>query len=436
MQMRKITGLATVLLFAFTLVQEAHGAPVVSDTGSTKAVPMVPPSAQTVYREAVEKLAADDLAGAERAFQRMLEEHPENGTALLGLAEIAFKLGQSERAEGYVLQAVGAEPTNAYAQAALGRLLATQRQFDAAEAALLRATLLDQALVRPRMDLADLYATVLRNPDEAVALYRSVVTLEPDHAGAYYALGVTLLRLGEQEQAVAALESAARLAPGNPLPHVALAQVAVLTGAPDHGVRSVERALEIQPNLAEALELRGDIRQIKGELDQALADYTAAIGAQPSRVSALLKQASLRQAMGDTTRAARDYLAALEINPDIALAYNNLAWMATEKNTELDQAERWARRAVELGPDVADFHDTLGWVLRARGMLQDAQQALERAIFLDPASAEIFYHLGVVHQELDRPDEAARAFNKSLEINRAHEPARRALESLGIPAGS
>lgn len=423
-------GLSWVLPLALALFQA--GALALEMGFSTRAMPLLPPSAQPAYREAIERLAKDDLNGAEEAFRGILEKHPGNGTVMLGLAEVASRLGEPEKAETYIRQAVAAEPGNAHAQASWGRLLATKGDFAGAEAALLRATEIDQGLVRPRMDLADLYATVLAKPSEAVELYRSVVRLDPSHAGAHYALGVTLSRLGQHGEALAALQDSARLAPQNPLPQLALARLAMRTGEPTEAMRSVERALEIQPRLAEALELRGDIRQAQGETALASADYAAAIEAQPNRVSALLKQGSLRQVTGALQQATQAYLAAVAIDPNLALAYNNLAWIAVDSGDGLEQAETWARRAIELRPEIADYHDTLGWVLRARGRLQDAYSALQRATALDPESAGFFYHLGVVQQELDRPDEALRSFTRALEIDPAHVAAGRALEQLGI----
>jgi tetratricopeptide (TPR) repeat protein len=423
-------ALMWVVSFALALTQT--GALALEMGVTTKAIPLLPPSVQPAYLEAIEKLAEDDLGGAEMAFQGILKRHPANGIALLGLAEVASRSGNPAKAETYIREAVAAEPGNAYAQASMGRLLATQGEFSGAEKALLRSTRIDETLIRPRMDLADLYATSLGKPLKAVELYRSVVSLEPTHAGAHYALGVTLARLGERDEALIDLQDAARLAPQNPLPQLALTRLAMQTGEAPRAMQSVERALEIQPGLAEALELRGDIRQLQGELELALVDYDSAIKAQPNRVSALLKAASVRQVMGNTRQASEAYLTALALDPTLAPAYNNLAWIAVDSGDRLDNAEEWARQAVDLSPENADYHDTLGWVLLAVGKPEEARTALERATVLDPEAAVFFYHLGVVQQELNRSDEAARSFAKALQIDPGHRDAKRALEELGI----
>jgi tetratricopeptide (TPR) repeat protein len=375
-------------------------------------------------------LAGNDVAGAELAFKRALEKQPGHANALLGLAEIAFKRNQPDQAGRLIRQAAQSEPGNAHAQSSLGRLLAVQKKYPEAEAALKKAAELDPKLVRPRMDLADLYATALRRPTDALSLYQRVLEIDPGHAGAHYAFGMTQMRLGDPAKARTALESSARLEPANPLPALALASLAIQRKDWDGAMTWLERALKIQPSLAEALELRGDVWQSRGGPDKALADYEAAFRAQPSRVSAVLKQASLLQQLGRADAAGKAYLAALKLNPRLALAYNNLAWMAVDSGKNLDQAEQWGRKAVELGPEVADFHDTLAWVYRARGRLKDAEQSLQRATGLKGAPASAHYHLGVVRRDLGKPAEAAAAFRKALALDKNHQPAAQALRQL------
>lgn len=382
------------------------------------------------YAEAIRMIAENDLKGAELAFKRALEKQPTHANSLLGLAEIAFRTTHPEVASKLIYQAVKADPNNANAQASLGRLLAVQKRYPDAEAALKKAADLDQKLVRPRMDLADLYATVLRKPDEALSLYQNVLQIEPAHAGANYAYGMTQIRMGDMTKGRAALETSARLEPENPLPPLALARLNLQQKELDEAITWVERALKIQPTLADALELRGDVQQARNMPDKALADYAAAIRAQPNQISALMKQGSQQQQLGRNEDAGKSYLAALKVNPKLSAAYNNLAWMAAESKKNLDQAEAWGKKAIDLSPAIADFHDTLGWVYRARGDLKNAEQSLQRATSLKQVPASVYYHFGVVLQEAGKSREAADAFRKTLTLDKSYQAAEQALRRL------
>jgi tetratricopeptide (TPR) repeat protein len=382
------------------------------------------------YAEGIKKLAANDTEGAELAFNRALKKQPDHANSLLGLAEIAHQRQHPELAAKLIKQAVKAAPDNANAQASLGRLLAVQKKYPEAEKALKKAAELDPKLIRPRMDLADLYATVLGKPSAALSLYGQVLDIDPNHAGANYAYGVTLMRVGDLTKARAALETSARLAPANPLPLLALARLSLQQKELDEALILLERALTIQPTLADALELRGDIQQARRSPDKALADYSAAVLAQPDLVTAWLKQGIIQQQLGQYEEAKKSYLAAIKLDLKLSAAYNNLAWMETENRKNLEQAEVWAKKAVQLSPEIADYHDTLGWVYRARGNLKDAELSLQRATRLQHVPASVFYHLGVVLQEMGKPQEAAVAFEKALTLDKNYPAAQQALQRL------
>jgi len=436
------------LLTLAAVLSAGHAAPLVAPppSGATPAASLFAPpksgdapatkpatEAEQFYQRALERLVANDLDGAQRAFARALELQPGYANAMLGLAEVAARRNRLDDAAGLIRDAVKAEPGNAHVHASLGRLQAMRGQFKEAEASLKKAAELDPKLIRPRIDLADLYATTFRKPREALALYRAVLVIEPNHAGAHYASGVVLIGLGELEAAQRALEAAQRIEPGNPLPPLALARLKITRKDAQGAMTWVERALAIRPGMPEALEARADIWQMRGEVDKALADYASVLGASPGRVGVLLKQGSLLQKLGKSEAAAEAYQEAIKHDPRAAIAYNNLAWMAAEGRKNLDQAEKWARTAIELGPNVSAFHDTLGWVQRARGDSKAAEKSLLHATSLGGVTASTFHHLGVVQAELGKKAEAAKAFERALALDKNHAESAVALQRLARP---
>jgi tetratricopeptide (TPR) repeat protein len=385
--------------------------------------------ADRAYAQALGLFAKGDLAGAKKGFQQALTLQANHVPALLGLAEVAFQQKQPQQAAKYLQQAVEAGPNDAHAQASWGRYLAVNKRYPEAETALQRAIALDAAMVRPRMDLADLYATALKQPAKAVALYQEVLRIDAGHAGAHYALGVALARQGEADKARTSLERSAELAPDNPLPALALAQLAAGRKSLDDALRWVNQALKLQPTLAAALELRGDLHDARSNARQALADYQAAVQAAPALASAHFKLGSLFQRQNQVREAMRAYQAAIQAAPGFAAAYNNLAWLAAENRLDLDQAETWARQAVKLEPKAAAYLDTLGWVLRARGQLGEAEKTLRESLRLS-RQADTLYRLGVVLQEAGKPAEAEKAFKDALALAPGHAAAKTALAGL------
>ena len=72
-----------------------------------------------------------------------------------------------------------------------------------------------------------------------------------------------------------------------------------------------------------------------------------------------------------------------------------------------------------------------GTVLLRRGALEEARRQFEKAIELDPQSADSLYNLGVVLEGLGRTDEAIERFTAAAAINPRHLAAER-LAELGV----
>lgn len=383
-------------------------------------------------QQGIASIATNDLDSAEAAFKSCLEVMPKHTMSTLGLAEVAFRQGKQDESRALIRAAAAADPGSAYAQASLGRLLASEGNYSEAEAALQQAVALDSQLVGPRMDLASLYATALRKPVEAIKVYESVIATHPEHAGAHYALGIVRIRNGQLAEARAPLERAASLEPANPLPLVALARVSAQSGDLKLAHEQVGKALEIDPNYADAIELRGDINMAQGDRAKALADFSTAAEKATANPVLRVKIGMLQQGAGKDSEAIAAYEEALKIDPRMATALNNLAWIGAEQGKDLDLALSRAQQAIEIAPANPDFHDTLGWVYRARGELAEAERTLVAASMMNGANADVHYHLGLVLRDQGKNDDAVRALQKSIELNPKHQGAQATLKDLGI----
>src|SRR5262249_30864212 len=139
------------------------------------------------------------------------------------------------------------------------------------------------------------------------------------------------------------------------------------------------------------------------------------------------------EAQARPEEAQKAYLAAIDADPKQSIAYNNLAWMAAERKTRLDDALTWAKKAVELEPKVPQFQDKLGWVHLDRGELDKAAAVLQKATQIEPQQAAIWYHLGIIQAERKKIKDAATALKQALQIQQnfpESEDARKRLAEL------
>lgn len=137
---------------------------------------------------------------------------------------------------------------------------------------------------------------------------------------------------------------------------------------------------------------------------------------------------------------------ALRVDPDYALAYSGLARAYEERSLRAemkgwyDSAVAIARLAVRKAPGEERTHAALGYILRAGGRHREALQVLRHAASLPPGGESPGSgrsNLGLVHQELGRPDSAVVWHQRAAEMEPTSVMARMrvglAWEALGDP---
>jgi tetratricopeptide (TPR) repeat protein len=420
-------ALARALLAALALLSAAPGALAVGVNVFPESA-LVPPSkssvAQDELRRGVEALQKGDLNAATAAFNESAKLDPKIYAPLLGLAEVSLRRNQPKEAEGFIQRALKLAPKSAELQTAAGRVAFANRQLPLAEERLKRAVAIDPNFFSAQIDLGDLYLDTLRKPRDAAEYYRAASKIDPNHAGAHYGLGRALAGLGDTVGALAEFETAAKLAPKNPLPVQAAGEMELALDRHDKALATFDQALKIQPNFVPAMLGKGDAYLAKRDSANALTAYRAAASAAPKLAGPQMKLGMLLQQLQRPEEAETAYLAAVAIDQNLAVAYNNLAWMAAERRTKLDDALKWAQRAVKLAPSQKQFLDTLGWVQRQRGEVDQALATLEKAAKMQPPLGSVLVHLGVVYEDKGRAKDALAAYQQALALKQPSPEAR------------
>ena len=381
--------------------------------------PSKPGQAEELFDKGLAALKRNDLVSAENAFSASLKLDPKAVAPMLGLAQIASKRGQHQAAVDYVHRAFLQAPDDADVQRNWARYKYSEGLYQEAENALRHAMQVDPAAARPRIDLGDLYVLAYRKPAEAIPFYKEAIRLEPKHAGAHYGLGMALGMTGQRMEAVAELNQAATLAPTNPLPYYRLGRLHESERRLDQAMEAFGLALRARPAFAPAFLERGKILLAKNDSAGALREFQNAAAADSALAEPHLQLGMIYQQRRQWSNAQEAYLAAIARNPQEAIAYNNLAWMATESGVQLNDALKWARKAVSIAPDVSQFQTTLGWVQRARGDLGAAADALAKAAAMKPPRADALYYLAIVRLDQGRRAEGTTLLKKALALDPA-----------------
>ena len=167
-----------------------------------------------------------------------------------------------------------------------------------------------------------------------------------------------------------------------------------------------------------------------GRWREAQEQFEAVAARHPRSIYAQTMVAALLQAQSKGPDARRRTEKVLALDPNAAIAANNLAWEYVESGASLDVALRLARLAASQLGDRPETNDTLGWIYCASGRSRDAIPLLEKSVRLDPSRAVYHYHLGVAYQRVGEPTLARHSFQRALLRNPKLEDARHGLAAV------
>ena len=128
----------------------------------------------------------------------------------------------------------------------------------------------------------------------------------------------------------------------------------------------------------------GETYRRKGDGEAAIASLTRASQLLPDQPVVVGTLALVLDGFGKKDEAEKAYRATLQLDPDNAIAMNNLAFLLAERGEDLDQALGFARRAMELAPEDVEMIDTAGWVQWKRGQTDEAIALFAEALGKTP----------------------------------------------------
>jgi tetratricopeptide (TPR) repeat protein len=158
-------------------------------------------------------LVDNDLPAAEAILRPLLMRRPTDVAAIRMMAELAARVGRRVDAENLLRRAIELAPGWAAPRANLATILYRQHR---AEEALVELDQIERigAEDDAQRNLRAAALGRLGGYDEAIALYRDVLTRHPGRPKVWMSLGHMLKTVGEQAEAIAAYRRAIELAPG------------------------------------------------------------------------------------------------------------------------------------------------------------------------------------------------------------------------------
>ena len=253
-------------------------------------------------------------------------------------------------------------------------------------------------VIRLKPDHPDAYlglgVLLAKNPAtkaQAIPLYEHALTLRPQYTEAHYALGVALKDdLRRRQEAVEHLEVSTGLQP-----YFAQGQVALATLLSEDRTRLPEAleharlALKYHPEMALAHRVYADTLARSGAVEQAVTEYETALRLDPNDALTHFHLADvLAHGRARVSDAFTHYERALQLDPNLAEAHLHYGAMLAQQPGRGDDALREIEAGVRLAPRSPDAHNLLGILLVQRGDSTGARREWETALTLAPNDAD------------------------------------------------
>lgn len=355
-------------------------------------------------RKAADDLKTNDANSAVKELEAVLALDPRNAEANANLGVIAFSQRDYRDASQYLRKALARDPSLVKAQALLG--ICERRLGNPSAQALLEKSFPklqkeDKPIrLQVGLELASLYDQQ-GDPGATACVMRSLVDLDPDDVNVLF-----MAQRVYSELAYETLNKLAVLAPGSASMQQVIAERLVNGGDLPHAIEHYKRALKIDPHLP----------GVHFELGEAV----------------------LQSAPNDAAaqgEAGKEFEAAEAMNDDAAKAECGLGGIALSQS-DLDSAFAHYQRAYKLNPKEVEAELGLARVLLMQQKPQEAVNYLLAVIQADPLNSEAYYRLATAYRRLHQDDQAQKEMHLFQEIKKTKDQVKALYRQMNIqPTG-
>ncbi|MDX2245217.1 MAG: tetratricopeptide repeat protein [Bacteroidia bacterium] len=334
--------------------------------------------------EAYQKLGQTEAAI--KTMEQLLEKDPDNGFALLSLAEYYKSVNQLEKSDSYLFRAFqNPEIDPEFKMTLISGLL----EYVEGEPEILpRIKTLSSIFNQTHPGSAKAYSIqgkllfLEHKIDSARVYYRKSLDIEPANTAAWMDLIETSL---EEENYERLYEDS-------------------------------EEALDYFPNQERFLFFNGISASYTGKYAQAIRAFEK-IKKTSSSDNEMMAQVyselgKIYHQQENYADSDLNYEKAISLTPEDPYILNNYAYYLSLRGEKLTQAKTYAEKALKINPDQVSYQDTYAWILYQQGDYTEAAKWLGKAT-ATANSPVIFEHYGDALLKLGRKDEAVEQWKRA-----------------------
>ena len=404
------------------------------------------------YFPAVASLAGLDMIDkkpeeAKKRFEAILIRDPKNGQALLALAELAARSGAGkEEIAALITKAVSANPTEPapqlllvdfylrskdYRQAlstaqhavaaipdpadlldALGRVQQASGDTNQAVATFNKLVAMQPLSPKPLMRLADAHLAA-KNKDAAAQSLRKALDIKSDLLEAQRGLVLLSLDGKKYAEALTLSRTVQKQRPKEPVGYILEGDANAVQQNWDAAAAAYRTGLKESSSSELALKLHAVLATSgkEAESDKFAADW---VKTHSDDAAFLFYMGDIAIKRKDYVQAEKNYASVIKLQPNNAVAYNNLAWVAGRLNKPT--AIGFAETALKLSPNQPAFMDTLAVLLSGKNDYVKAVEWQTKAVGLEPANTLFKLNLAKIHIQGGKKDLAKKELDSLAKL--------------------
>ena len=191
------------------------------------------------------------------------------------------------------------------------------------------------------------------------------------------------------------------------------------TGDLENAGLSYQSGITADPNHYRSLAGLAKVRAAQGKLEESINLYQRSIAIIPFPVY-VAELGDVYKKVGRVNEAQRQYDLVEYIGHlskrDQVLANRELAMFYAEQGIKLPEALELARKELEIRRDIYTW-DTLAWVLYKNGRIQEAAEAMNKALALHTNDSLLLFHAGMIYHSLAKDSTAEDFLSRALKTN-------------------
>lgn len=370
-----------------------------------RALAIAPSNRDANYNLGLLLLAKGQPATAVRYLQHV---HPPTIEAQMNLVRAYLRSAHTALGLKLASQLSAEKPQDLQRHFTLGLLLASEKQYKAAQLELERADALEPETFEILYNLGQVFLRE-REYSKAELMLNRALKLKPDSAEAMYLLAEVYNEESRSVDALDLLARAHKLAPENTDIIFLLARISMGQNFFEDAIPLLESGLKIAPQRADLLSALGESYFMSGKTDQAIAAFNKLIQLEPSARSYTFMGLCYRH-LGRFEEARKYFEEGLKREPRNAACLFNIGFIE-ERQGNAAAAEEKFEQALQSNPDFPEALLELANLRTRDKKFAQAAELLRRYVSLSRDPAAGYYKLAMVERSMHQMEAAQRDLN-------------------------